>query len=62
MRDPVMIGGQPLDIYRRFLSEVANVKINMRFIVRELAMFVYDEPMGPNGEYLCYKILPIGKL
>jgi 2'-5' RNA ligase len=58
----VMMGGQPPDIYRKFLREVADLKINIRFTVRELAMFVYDEPMGPNGAYLCYKILPIGNL
>ena len=55
----VMIGGGPPDIYRMFLSQVADLKVNLRFPVKELAMFVYDEPMGPNGEYLCYKILPI---
>ena len=58
----VMIGGGPPDIYRMFLSQVADLKVNLRFPVKELAMFVYDEPMGPNGEYLCYKILPIGTL
>jgi len=58
----IMIGGQSFELYRRFLSEAADVKINMRFTVKELAMFVYDEPMGPNGKYLSYKILPIGKL
>jgi len=57
----VMLGGQPVKKYRDFLSEVPEPKINMRFTVKELAMFVYDERMGPNGEYLSYKILPIGK-
>jgi hypothetical protein len=27
----------------------------------ELALFVYDEPMGSTGEYLTYKITPIGR-
>lgn len=58
----VMIGGRPMDIYRKFLGEISDPKINMRFTVKELALFVYDEPLGPNGEYLSYKILPIGKL
>ena len=56
----VMMGGQPLEMYRKFLAEVSNPKINMSLTVKELAMFVYDEPMGPNGEYLSYKILPVG--
>ncbi len=57
----VMIGGQPIDVYRKYYSEISERKVNLRYTVRELAMFVYDEPMGPKGEYLTYKILPIGK-
>lgn len=57
----VNMGGQPIDAYRKFLGEVPEPKINMRYTVRELALFVYDEPMGPMGEYLSYKVLPIGK-
>jgi len=57
----VILGGQPVEKYRNFLSEVSDPKLDMRFMVKELAMFVYDEPLGPNGEYLSYKILPIGK-
>jgi hypothetical protein len=56
----VMLGGQPLEIYRKFYSELPDDQINLRYTVRELAMFVYDEPMGPDGEYLGYKILPMG--
>jgi 2'-5' RNA ligase len=56
----VMMGGQPVDVYRKFYSEIPDPRINLRFTAQELAMFVYDEPMGPTGEYLCYKILPIG--
>jgi 2'-5' RNA ligase len=56
----VMMGGQPVDMYRKFYGEVPSPKINLRFTAQELAMFVYDEPMGPTGDYLCYRILPIG--
>lgn len=56
----VVMGGQPVDTYRRFLSELPNRRIDLRYAVRELAMFVYDEPTGPTGDYLCYKILPLG--
>lgn len=56
----VMMGDQSVDVYRKFYSEIPDPGINLRFTARELAMFVYDEPMGPTGEYLCYKILPIG--
>jgi len=55
----VMMGGQPSEIYRKFLRGIDNPKVNLRFTVKELGMFVYDEPMGPNSDYLSYKILPI---
>lgn len=57
----VMMGGQIMDIYRKFHSEIPNTKIDMCYTVREMAMFVYDEPLGPHSDYLCYKILPLGK-
>lgn len=56
----VMMGGQLMDIYRKFHSEISNTRIDLTYTVSEMAMFVYDEPMGPHGDYLCYKILPIG--
>ncbi len=56
----VMIGGQPVEEYRKFLSGVENPVVNLRYTVRELAMFTYDEPPGPDGDYLCYRVLPIG--
>ena len=55
-----MMGGHPFEVYQKFLSEIPDAKANLRFTVKELAMFVYDEPMGSNSDYLCYKILPIG--
>jgi 2'-5' RNA ligase len=57
----VMIGGQPIEVYRRFLRGLESSILDRSFIVRELAMFVYDEPFRMDSEYLCYKILPIGK-
>ena len=57
----VAMGGQPVETYRKFYSEIPDPKINLRFTVRELAMFVYDEPIGPTSEYLCYRILPVGR-
>ena len=57
----ITMGGQPVDVYRKFYSEIPDPKINVRYTVKELAMFVYDEPMGPNGDYLCYRILPVGR-
>jgi 2'-5' RNA ligase len=56
----VMMGGQATDVYRTAFAEIAHKEVNLRYTARHLAMFVYDEPMGPHGEYLTYKILPIG--
>ena len=57
----VMMCGQLMEICRKYENEIEHKKVNMRYTARELAMFVYDEPMGPHGDYLCYRILPIGK-
>jgi len=57
----VMMGGQPVDVYRQLYDELAVRRLDLQYTVHELAMFVYDEPMGPLGEYLTYKILPLGK-
>ena len=57
----VMMGGQPVEVYRKFYSELPDPRINVRFTARELAMFVYEEPLGPGSEYLCYRILPLGR-
>lgn len=56
----VMMGGQSIDVYRTIFDQIAEKNADLRYTVRELALFVYDEPMGPRGEYLTYKILPIG--
>jgi hypothetical protein len=57
----VMMGGRPVEVYRKIYDEIAERTINLEYSVQDLAMFVYDEPMGPQGEYLTYRILPIGK-
>ena len=57
----VMLGGQPVEAYRQFLDELPDPEVNLRFMTTELALFVYDEPMGPDGEYLSYKTLTLGK-
>ncbi len=57
----VTMGGQPLAVYRRIYHDLAERSINLHYTVRELALFVYDEPLGPHGEYLTYKIVPLGR-
>jgi 2'-5' RNA ligase len=57
----VMMGGQPIEVYRRVYDGITERMVNLEFVANTLAMFVYDEPLGLNGEYMTYKILPIGK-
>jgi len=57
----VMMGGQPLDVYRKIYDEISERAVNLSFIADTLAMFVYDEPLSLNGECMTYKILPIGE-
>jgi 2'-5' RNA ligase len=57
----VMMSGQPFEIYRQVARALAAEPIPLRYTVTELGLFVYDEPLGPNGEYLAYRILPIGR-
>lgn len=56
----VTMGEQPIEVYQKLYSEITDRKLNLRYIVRDLAMFVYDGPIGPDREYLTYKILPLG--
>lgn len=55
----VAMGGQPPALYQQFLNSVGAAKMDSYFMARHLAVFVYDEPMGPAGEYLTYKIIPL---
>jgi 2'-5' RNA ligase len=45
----VIMGGRPADVYRQFLREYGDPRLGLRFTARELAMFVYDEPILPLG-------------
>ena len=56
----ICIGGQKLATYKEILKELKDRNIALSFTAKHLAMFVYEEPLGPHGEYLTYKILPLG--
>lgn len=55
----VMMCGQLMEICRKYQKDIQHSQVNLRYTARELAMFVYDEPMGPHGDFLCYRILPL---
>lgn len=56
----VMMCGQLMEICRKYHSDISTLRIDLRYTARELAMFVYDEPIGPHSDSLCYRIMPIG--
>jgi 2'-5' RNA ligase len=56
----VMMCGHLMEICRKYHDEM-DMKVNLRYTASELAMFVYDEPMGPHADQLCYKRRLIGK-
>jgi 2'-5' RNA ligase len=56
----VLMAGQPLEVYQKLYDDFPQKTFNLTLRVRDLAMFVYDEPLGPQGEYLTYRIIPIG--
>jgi len=57
----VMMCGHLMDICRKYRDEIQYSKLDLRYTAHELAMFIYDEPIGPHSDQLCYKILPLGK-
>ncbi len=57
----VMMGGQPIVVYRKVYDEISERAVNLSFTANELAMFVYDEPLSLDGDCMTYKILPVGR-
>jgi len=56
----VMMFGQPIEVYKQIYAEIEPKRLDLTFQVRKLGMFVYDEPLGPQGDFLTYKILSLG--
>ena len=56
----IVMYGQLLEIYNKYKIGIQQSKVNLQYTASELGMFVYDEPMGPHGDSLCYRVLPIG--
>jgi 2'-5' RNA ligase len=56
----VMMCGHLMEICSKYQDEIQYSKLNLHYTARELAMFVYDEPIGPHSDQLCYRVLPIG--
>jgi 2'-5' RNA ligase len=55
----VAMGGQPFDVYCAIYKEYSTTPIDLRYIVREIAMFVYDDNAGLDHGYVTHKILPV---
>jgi len=58
----VAIGRQPTEVYHTIFDKIPDRVVNLQYTVHELAMFVYDEPIGLESSYMTYKVLPVGTL
>lgn len=56
----VALGTQPIDMYSRIHAEFADRLNGLRYIAREIAMFVHDDHEDVNTSCVVYKILPLG--
>jgi 2'-5' RNA ligase len=56
----VMMGGQPVEVYRKFYNEIPERAVALTFTADTLALFVYDDPLRLDGDYMVYKVLPVG--
>jgi 2'-5' RNA ligase len=57
----VAIGNQPIETYQKIKDEFSETLTNLRYTVREMVMFVYDEMFTMNAGYMTYMILPLGQ-
>lgn len=56
----VALGEQP-EVYRGIYEEYRHLTVNLRYTVREIAMFYYDDG-GRPGTFITYKVLPVGRM
>lgn len=57
----VAIGNQPIETYREIKNEFSGRLRNLHYQIRELSMFVYDDPDAIHAGFMTYMILPVGK-
>ncbi len=57
----VAIGGVLVETYRKIKDEYAERLVNLKYTIRELVMFIYDERDMLNAGYMTYMTLPIGR-
>ena len=55
----VAIGEQSWEVYQRVYKDIAATPIDLRYVARELALFVYDDSPSVGAGYMTYKVLPI---
>lgn len=56
----IMMCGQLMDVCNKYKADIQHSQVNLQYTASELGMFVYDEPMGPHGDFLWYRVLPLG--
>jgi 2'-5' RNA ligase len=55
----VVMGGQSLELYRKIYDEFSGRLKDLRYTVREIGLFVYDDVNEKNIAYINYKNLPL---
>jgi len=55
----VAMGGQPFDVYRAIYAGYSATPIDLRYIAREIALFIYDDDANLDRGYMIYKVLPV---
>jgi 2'-5' RNA ligase len=56
----VVMGGQPLEVYRRIAEVYHGRAVDLTCHVREIVLCYYDEAWPTPSTFITYKILPLG--
>ena len=57
----VAIAGQPHEVYRGIHEEFSSRLVNLKFMVEEMVMFIYDDDASLAKGYMTYMVLPLGR-
>ncbi len=57
----VAMGGQPVEVYEWLFRSLPEWRVDRSFPVREVAIFVHEEPPGPQGSFWSTRSVPWGE-
>lgn len=56
----VAISTQPTDAYHRMRATYQDMSVDLHYTVHEIAMFIYDDTILSETDYMTYKIVQLG--